>query len=149
MKTERATSRRLILFDGVCNLCHASVRWIIARDRREAFDFASLQSEVAREALANLGGVPGTPESLVLIDAAGAHFRSDAALRIARELGFPWSLAALARILPRFLRDGLYRWIAARRYRWFGRKPTCSLPLPGQERRFLDAGEWKNPREVD
>jgi predicted DCC family thiol-disulfide oxidoreductase YuxK len=136
--------RPIVLFDGVCNLCNASVRWIIARDRAAQFRFASLQSRAAREALAAAGGGGGEgqqPDSVVLIDGDGVHVRSDAALRIARRLGPPYSLLAVGRFVPRFVRDLGYRVIARYRYRWFGRSETCAVPDPELASRFLDADE--------
>lgn len=147
--------RPLLLFDGVCNLCHGTVRWVLARDRAQRFDFASLQSAAGREALREalqaagidepLPPADSDPDSVVLIDARGVHLRSDAAIEVARGLGLPWSLAVVGRVLPRALRDPIYRWVARNRYRWFGRKEACGLPAPGQAERFLDANEKEVP----
>ncbi len=141
----------IILFDGVCNLCNGAVQWILQRDRRRLFRFASLQSAAARNAL----GLAGTsldqlPDSIVLIDEAGIHTRSAAALRIARHLGLPYSAAAaLGWLMPRALRDNLYSWIARNRYGWFGRQNACMLPTPALRARFLDAGEPPQPAPPD
>jgi predicted DCC family thiol-disulfide oxidoreductase YuxK len=134
----------LVLFDGVCNLCNASVTWILRRDGRARFQFASLQSNVARERLAAAHAPAELPDSIVLIDEDGVHTRSTAALRVARGLGFPWSMAAVFFVLPRFVRDALYDVVARNRYRWFGKRETCALPRPEWASRFLDARE---PRE--
>jgi len=131
----------LVLFDGLCNLCSASVQWIIAREPKALHRFASLQSEPARRALQQANAPAPLPDSIILIDAQGIHTKSTAALRIARRLGFPWSLAALALVLPRFLRDPLYDIIAVRRYRWFGKRDACMIPTPALRQRFLDADE--------
>ena len=133
--------RPLLLFDGVCNLCNSSVQWILARDSAERFDFASLQSAVARDALRETYPQGDWPDTVILIDARGVHIRSNAALAVARQLGPPWSLLAAFKLIPRPLRDALYRWVAAHRYRWFGKRESCSLPKPGQAARFLDANE--------
>lgn len=138
-----ATPHPVILFDGVCNLCSASVQWIIERDRGATFRFASLQSDVARDLLAAHGvsiDQDADPDSVMLVDRDGVHEHSDAALRIARGLGRPWSLAWSLRFVPRFVRDGLYRLVARNRYRWFGRKDACWLPTPDLRARFLDWG---------
>lgn len=124
----------LILFDGVCNLCNNAVAWIIKRDRNAIFTFASRQSAAGAQMLATLAVTP--PDSIVLIDAAGVHTHSDAVLRIARTLGFPWSLAAIAFILPSGLRNLVYSWIARNRYRWFGKQETCMMPTPELQARF-------------
>ena len=137
----RSDEPPLILFDGVCNLCNASVRWIIEKDPRRIFRFASLQSAAGRAALAASGTTVPPLESVVLIDRTGAHTRSDAAIRIARRLGLPWSAVALALLVPRRLRDAVYAWVAGNRYRWFGRRESCLRPTPELAGLFLDAGE--------
>lgn len=135
------TGAPLVLFDGVCNLCHGAVRWIIAHDREAAFRFASLQSAAGREALERSGATDLVADSMVLIDQDGVHLRSEAALRVARRIGWPWSLAVLCRALPRGGRDWLYRQVATRRYRWFGRKDRCPVPPQEFAARFVDAAE--------
>ena len=130
----------VILFDGVCNLCSAAVRFVIERDPAARFSFASLQSDAARRLLADAGAVAPLPDSVVLLDAAGVHTRSDAALRIAAGLRLPWSLAAGLRIVPKALRDPVYDFVARHRYRWFGRQDACLVPTPEHRPRFLDQG---------
>ncbi len=125
----------IILFDGVCNLCNAAINWIIDHDPKQIFRFASLQSEAARQVHPDIDSLP---DSIILIDEAGIHTRSTAALRIARRLGFPWSLAVLAIPLPAFFRDSIYKYIARNRYSWFGRTDTCRIPTPELASRFLD-----------
>lgn len=132
-----------VLFDGVCNLCNGAVQWLLERDTEGRLRYASLQSRAATSLLAR-SGVPdpsALPDSIVFIDEQGVHVRSTAALRIAAHLGFPYSLSKIAFLLPRFLRDGVYSFIARRRYRWFGRRDTCMIPAPEWADRFLDAGE--------
>jgi predicted DCC family thiol-disulfide oxidoreductase YuxK len=131
----------LILFDGVCNLCTGSVQWIIRRDRRARFRFASLQSEAARRALADAGVTSPLPDSVVLIDHGRVLTRSDAGIGVLRGLGFPWSLGGVAAIVPRGIRDALYAFVAARRYKWFGVRTSCMVPTPTLRARFLDADE--------
>jgi predicted DCC family thiol-disulfide oxidoreductase YuxK len=135
----------VILFDGVCNLCNASVRWVIARDRGAVFRFASLQSVAGMQVLAAAGAAAGAQDSVVLVDEAGVHTRSEAVLRIARRLGFPWSLAGTGRILPRAWRDAVYAWVARHRYAWFGRQDACLRPTPALRARFLDSDEPTPP----
>jgi len=139
-----ANTGPLILFDGVCNLCNTAVQWVIARDQHATFRFASLQSAAARTAIEERIGADAAsrlPDSIVLLDERGLHTRSTAALRIATKLGFPWSLAAIWFVLPRFLRDPVYDFIGKRRYRWFGKKDACMVPSPELRARFLDANE--------
>ena len=128
----------MILFDGVCNLCNATVRWVAKRDAVGRFCYASLQSEAARRLLAGADLVD-RPDSMVLVDQDGAHFRSAAAIRIAKELTFPWSLLAWLTVVPRPVRDAAYDLVARNRYRWFGRQESCPLPTSELARRFLDS----------
>ncbi len=125
----------LILFDGVCNFCNSSVNFIIARDRNDRFRFAPLQSEFGRSVIERYG--LSAIDSIILIEDGQAHTHSTAALRIARRLGFPWSLAYAAIVIPRLLRDFFYRAFAANRYRLFGKKDECMLPTPEIRAKFL------------
>jgi predicted DCC family thiol-disulfide oxidoreductase YuxK len=137
----RAVGSPIILFDGVCNLCNAAVQWVVARDRRKVFSFASLQSRATANVLRDAGVHGSLPDSVVLVDAAGVHTKSDAAIRIARRLGFPWVLASAFVLVPRPLRDGLYALVARNRYHWFGRRESCMVPTPDLRARWLDADE--------
>jgi predicted DCC family thiol-disulfide oxidoreductase YuxK len=132
------SSPPLILFDGVCHLCAWAVRFIIERDRRAVFRFAPLQSDTGRQLLAKHGIDPSRTDSFVLIEDGRAHIESTAALRVARRLGGAWPLCYAGIILPRWLRDPVYRWIARNRYRWFGRDYACMMPTPEIRARFLD-----------
>jgi predicted DCC family thiol-disulfide oxidoreductase YuxK len=124
-----------VLFDGVCNLCNASVNFIIDRDPRAYFHFAALQSDAAKQ----LGehATSGDPESIVLIEDQKRYERSTAALRIARKLSGAWPLFYAFIVVPRPLRDLVYRFIAKNRYKWFGRRDACRLPSPELKARFL------------
>ncbi len=134
--------RPVILFDGLCNLCAGSVRFVLERDPAGAFDFASLQSEAARRVRGEAGLTPADlPDSVVLVDAEGVHVRSDAGLRIAARLRAPWPLVAVFRVVPRAIRDALYDFVARRRYGWFGKRDSCLVPTPALRARFLDASE--------
>ncbi len=148
-ETEPGASGGLVLFDGVCNLCNAAVGWIIARDRRGRFRFASLQSDAAGRELCAHGVSGDLPDSIVLIDDDGVHTQSEAVLRIASGLGLPWSLAGVARVLPGALRDAAYSCVAHHRYRWFGRRQACMLPSEALMARFLDADEPPRVIEAD
>lgn len=130
-----------VLFDGQCMLCTASVLWLIRHDRRQVFRFAALQSEAARELLSQTTKSQLPRESVVLIDALGFHVKSRATIEICRHLGFPWTLALVALLVPSFIRDGIYTCIAKHRYRWFGKRDSCLVPGGELRSRFLDAGE--------
>jgi len=139
--TDARPPSALVLFDGVCNLCNGAVQWLLARDRRERLRFASLQSQAARRALDDAGVRGALPDSIVLVENGRAYTRSDAVLRIAAQLGLPWSLAGALRITPRPVRDAVYAWIARHRYAWFGQRDACLVPTPALRSRFIDADE--------
>lgn len=128
----------VILFDGVCNLCTASVQFVIARDRRRRFRFASLQSPVAEALLGPELEREDRLGSMLLVAGGQVYRRSSAALRIARQLDGLWPLMAAFLIVPRPLRDFVYDWIGSRRYRFFGKRETCWIPDPVLAERFLD-----------
>lgn len=128
----------LILFDGVCNLCAWAVRFIIERDPRGVFRFASLQSELGRKLLAEHGIDPSQTDSFILIENGVAYVESTAALRVARHLSGLWPICHFAILLPRLVRDPVYRFIARNRYRWFGKQESCMIPTPELKSRFLD-----------
>jgi predicted DCC family thiol-disulfide oxidoreductase YuxK len=128
----------VILFDGVCNLCTGSVRFVIARDSRKQFRFASLQSPVAEQLLGAQGRDGDRLESVVLVVGERTYRKSTAALLIARRLGGLWPLLAALLVIPRPLRDAVYGWIGRRRYRLFGKRDVCWQPQPELAERFLD-----------
>ena len=132
--------RPILLFDGVCNLCDASVQFVMRHDPAERFRFATLQSDAAAPFLERAGLDADYLQSLVLIDEAGrVHTGADAALGVGRRLRQPWrALAHLGGWVPRFVREPVYRAIARSRYRVFGRKDECRLPTPAERARFLD-----------
>ena len=126
-----------MLFDGVCNLCNGAVRFIAANDPERHFAFASLQSPSAQELLGERIADAQEPDSVILVSGGRRYDRSDAALHIALGLRAPWPLAFAAILIPRGVRDAVYRWTARNRYRWFGRTDICALPAPGLRERFL------------
>ncbi|HMP91143.1 MAG TPA: DCC1-like thiol-disulfide oxidoreductase family protein [Kiritimatiellia bacterium] len=127
----------LVAFDGQCNLCQGAVRFIIKRDRQARFRFVSLQSDIGKRLLAGAGFPVETMDTIYLRDGGQWFDRSTAALRIARKLDGLWPLLYAFIIVPRALRDPIYRWIARNRLKWFGRTEACMLPVPGLESRFL------------
>lgn len=129
-------NQHIIFFDGVCNLCNASINFVIDRDPHAHFRFASLQSEEAQKIL-TAQAVTSNLESILYYDQGQLYERSEAALRIARQLGGGWSLLYGFMIIPRFIRDGVYNWIARNRYKWFGRRDSCRLPTSELQQRFL------------
>jgi predicted DCC family thiol-disulfide oxidoreductase YuxK len=126
-----------ILFDGVCNLCNGFVQFVIARDPHAHFRFAALTSDAAKTLLDESGVRQPLPDSIVLLQDGTVHVQSDAALRIARGLAFPWPLLYGFIVVPRVIRNWVYDYIAAHRYRWFGRRDVCMIPTPELKQRFL------------
>jgi predicted DCC family thiol-disulfide oxidoreductase YuxK len=128
----------VVLFDGVCNLCNAAVRFIIRRDRRKEFRFAAMQSDAGRRLLERLRLPAGGADYLVLVEGDACHTRSDAVIRIAARLTPAWrGWARLARLVPRVLRDFKYDLIARLRYRLFGKRACCAVPPREIAGRFL------------
>jgi predicted DCC family thiol-disulfide oxidoreductase YuxK len=134
--------RSVVLFDGVCVLCDSSMRWLLEADRNGILSFAPLQGDTAKEVLARHPEVTGDLSTVLHVrdfrsPGETVATRSDAVASILRDLGSGYRLLALFRFLPRVLRDALYDWVAARRYRWFGKLDACRLPRKGEEARFL------------
>jgi predicted DCC family thiol-disulfide oxidoreductase YuxK len=127
----------LVLFDGVCNLCSASVNFVIDRDPAGHFRFAPLQSPLGQQMLRRHDLSPAYSDSVVLIERGRALTRSTASLHIARRLRRPWPLLFLLTMIPAALRDAVYEFIAANRYKWFGRSDACRMPTPGRQARFI------------
>ena len=128
----------LILFDGVCNLCHGFVQFVIARDPGGRFQFGALQSAAARRILDLHDAPDPLPDTIVVVEEGRIYTRSTAALRVARSLTFPWPLAAVLLAVPRPLRDAVYEFVARYRYQWFGRRDQCMVPPPEIRSRFLE-----------
>lgn len=128
----------IVLFDGVCNLCSKSVRFILRNDSKSKFRFASLQSERAHLLLQQLGFPSDNIDFLICIMDNKIYLKSTAVLKILLELGGAWSLFYVLIIIPRFIRDMVYDSIAKRRYKLFGKTDTCMVPTPGNEERFLN-----------
>lgn len=127
----------VVLFDGVCNLCAWAVQFIISRDPTGKFHFASLQSDTGRRLMEEHGLNPGQLDSFVLVEDGRAYTESTAALKVSRHLSGLWPICHICIVLPHFVRDPLYRFIARNRYRWFGKKDSCLMPTPELRARFL------------
>ena len=136
--TDASQAGNIVLFDGVCNFCNASVHFIIDRDPGNRYRFAALQSEIGRRLLVQHGLPPDACDSIVLLEGDRCYVRSTAALRIVRRLRWPWPFLYVFIVVPRFLRDVAYSFIARNRYRWFGRSEQCRLPTPQLRQRFLE-----------
>ena len=142
MTTDPATDETavgpVLLFDGVCNLCTGVVQFLIPRDPAGRLSFAPLQSPAGQQLLERYGRAGTDLDTVVLVEGGQLHTKSEAALRIAELLGWPYRLATVGRLLPVGLRDRLYDVVAANRYDWFGRKDRCLVPDADVSDRFLD-----------
>jgi predicted DCC family thiol-disulfide oxidoreductase YuxK len=127
----------IILFDGHCVLCSANARFVLRHDRRRRFRLAAAQSEAGAALQRRFGLNRDSLETIAVIEDGRAITESDAVIAIAAGLGWPWRAAAAAKLVPRALRDSLYRWIARNRYRWFGRRESCWRPDPADADRML------------
>lgn len=134
---DRHSDYSLVLFDGVCNFCNFWVKFIYKRDKKAAFRFASLQSEAARPFLLRFQLSDETFDSVVLIEQDKIYTESSAALRICRKLDGAWKLMYGFILVPKPVRDVIYRFVARNRYRWFGRRESCMLPTKQMRERFL------------
>ena len=128
----------VVLFDGVCNLCGGSVQWLLRSGRRERLRCGTRRSEVGRELLRTAGLSEEYDESIILVEDGTAYTESDALVRIAWLLGFPWALGSVLSIVPKPVRDRLYRLLAESRYEWFGKREQCLVPDDDLRERFVD-----------
>lgn len=128
----------VILFDGICNLCNGTVTFVIKRDKKAQVKFAALQSDIGKTLLQQYGFPADQMESFIFIENDNAYNRSTAALRVCRHLKGLWPLCYGLIIVPKFIRDGIYKWIAKNRYKWFGQKQECMIPTPELKSRFLN-----------
>ncbi|MBB6500223.1 thiol-disulfide oxidoreductase DCC family protein [Pedobacter cryoconitis] len=127
----------IIFFDGVCNLCTGSVKFVIKRDRKDIFRFAALQSDIAGQHLGPFGLSLSELNTIILLENGRVYQRSTAALRIARHLSGGWPLLYGFMVIPAFIRDFVYNQIARRRYRIWGREESCMVPTPAIKAKFL------------
>lgn len=127
----------IILFDGVCNLCNGAVNFVIKRDTGNVFKFTPLQEKQGVLLLKMHAVDTQKLDSIVLIENGNVYIKSSAALRIARKMSNLWPLFFVLLIIPSFIRDGVYDFIAKNRYKWFGKKEQCMIPTPGFREKFL------------
>jgi predicted DCC family thiol-disulfide oxidoreductase YuxK len=132
-------NKKIILFDGVCNLCNGFIQFIIKRDTDDVFRYTSLQSEIGKKLLLERNIDALTTDSVVLIEPGVAYYiKSDAALQIANYLKGYSSFSRILYLIPSSLRDIVYDIIARYRYVWFGKKDACMIPTPELRAKFLD-----------
>lgn len=137
MRKRMNTQKKIILFDGVCNLCNSSVLFVIKRDPKDQFRFTALQSDIG-QTLAKKYNINTTEvDSIMLIEDEKIHVKSSAALRIAKHLTGGYPLLFVCMIIPSFIRNWVYDYIAKNRYRWYGKKDQCMIPTPELKSKFL------------
>jgi len=131
-------NKKIILFDGVCNLCDAVVQFVIEHDKNDLFRFVALQSELGQEILKHIGINPNNIDSVILYEPGIAYYyKSTAAIEIAKSLGGFWHLGTVFRIIPTGIRNQLYDYIAKNRYKWYGKKESCWIPSKELKSKFL------------
>jgi predicted DCC family thiol-disulfide oxidoreductase YuxK len=133
----KSKDHKIILFDGVCNLCNGAVTFIIKRDKKDVFKFAALQSEIGQQLISKFNIDTSKVDSIILIDGDKHYEKSSAALRIAKQLSGAYPLLFGFMILPKLIRNAVYDYIARNRYKWFGKKESCMIPTPELKSRFL------------
>ena len=132
-------NKKIILFDGVCNLCDASVQFIIKNDKKDVFRFVAIQSELGQQIINYLGIDTSKTDSIILYEPGIAYyFKAEAALRIAKELRSWHSILYIFIHIPNFIKNGVYDFIAKNRYKWYGKKEACMIPTPELKAKFLD-----------
>lgn len=132
-------NKKIILFDGVCNLCDASVQFIIKNDKNDVFRFVAIQSELGQKIIKYLGIDTSKTDSIILYEPGIAYyFKAEAALRIAKELRSWHSILYIFIHIPNFIKNGVYDFIAKNRYKWYGKKEACMIPTPELKAKFLD-----------
>ena len=135
---ELPTKKPLVLFDGVCNLCNASVKYIIKHDKKDVFRFTALQSEVGQKIVKEFNIDTIKTDSIILYsEKKEIYYKSTAALKIASHLGFPLNLLIVFFIVPPCIRNWVYNYIAKNRYVWYGKRETCMIPTPELRKKFI------------
>lgn len=135
---KKTTEHPLLLFDGVCNLCNGSVQFIIERDKQAFFRFASLQSDTGQTHLRKLNLPTEEFDSFILFENGKYYYRSTAALKVYSRLDcIFWKSTRIFFLVPTFIRDGVYNWVARNRYKWFGKEDKCMMPSPDLKSRFV------------
>ncbi|WP_412465175.1 thiol-disulfide oxidoreductase DCC family protein [Flavobacterium mekongense] len=130
--------KKIILFDGVCNLCNASVQFVIKHDTKDLFRFIPLQSDLGQKILNHIGINRQKTDSIVLYEPGKAYYyKAEAALKIVSEFGGMYKLLNIFSLFPKFICDAIYDYIAKNRYRWYGKQDVCMMPNPELATKFL------------
>ena len=139
MINELPPNKKIILFDGVCNLCDTAVQFVIEHDKKDQFRFVALQSELGQQILKHIGINPANIDSVILYQPGIAYYyKSAAAIEIARSLGGFLHFGTIFKLIPTGIRNQLYDYVAKNRYKWYGKKETCLIPTEEQKVKFLE-----------
>ncbi|MFK5982477.1 MAG: DCC1-like thiol-disulfide oxidoreductase family protein [Flavobacteriaceae bacterium] len=130
-------NHKIILFDGVCNLCNASVNFVIQRDKNDVFRFVALQSEIGKKYISEFNIDPLDTDSIILIDEDKCYIKSTAALHITKSMSGGYPLLFGFIIVPKFIRNWVYDYVAKNRYKWYGKTESCMIPTSELKRKFL------------
>ena len=136
MAVDSNTINNVVLFDGVCNLCNKSVDFLVRNEKGNSLYFASLQSDVGKK-LIKKSDLTQVPDSILFYQDGEVYVRSQAILKITKFLQLPYRFGNVFYIVPKVVRDGIYKLIARNRYRWFGKKETCRVPTMAEKSKFL------------
>ncbi len=132
-------NKKIILFDGVCNLCDSLLQFVIHHDKKDVFRFVALQSPLGQEIVNHIGIQNKNIDSVILyVPGVAYYYKSSAALEIARELGGFFHLGTIFKIIPTVLRNHIYDYVAKNRYSWYGKKASCMIPTPELKSKFLE-----------
>jgi len=130
--------KKIILFDGICNLCDATVQFIIKRDKKDMYRFVALQSELGQQIIKHIGIDTSKTDSIILYEPGHAYYyKAEAAIKIATQLGGFFPLMGTFSILPAWLSNKVYDYVAKNRYKWYGKKDECMIPTPEMKAKFL------------
>ena len=130
--------KKIILFDGVCNLCDATVQFIIKKDKKDIFRFVAIQSDLGEQIIKYIGIDTTKTDSILLYEPGNAYYyKAEAALKIAKELGSIYAVLSLFTVLPKSLSNIVYDYVARNRYKWYGKKDACMIPTPAMKAKFL------------
>jgi len=132
-------NKKIILFDGVCNLCNSAVQFVIEHDKNDIFRFVALQSELGKKILKHIGVNPANIDSIILYEPGIAYYyKSQAAIQISKNLSGFWHFGTVFRVVPKAASDALYDYIAKNRYKWYGKKESCMIPTFELKSKFLE-----------
>lgn len=130
--------KKIILFDGVCNLCDASIQFIIKHDKKDIFRFVAIQSELGQRIIKHIGINTTETDSIILYLPGIAYFyKAEAALKIAKDLNGIYSFLSLLNVFPNSISNMVYDYIAKNRYKWYGKKEQCMIPTSELKSKFL------------